>query len=137
MKVDTYLNFGGNCKKAFTFYEKNLGGKILMMRTYAELPPSVDMAQRPQHEIMHARIRIGGSEVMASDAPRDRFEPMRSAYLSLTAGSDSEAERVHAVLAEGGQVFMPMQETFFASRFSMLRDKFGVLWMILSYKPEA
>jgi PhnB protein len=68
---------------------------------------------------------------MGNDVPPERFQPMRSVYLSLTVSSTDEAERIHAVLADGGQIFMPMQETFFASRFSMLRDKFGTSWMII------
>jgi PhnB protein len=62
---------------------------------------------------------------------------MRSVYLSLTVDSSKEAERVHALLAEDGEIFMPMEETFFAFRFSMLRDKFGTSWMIIHQKPMA
>ena len=72
---------------------------------------------------------------MASDAPADRYQPMRSAYLSLNVDDSAEAERIHKVLSDGGEVFMPMEETFFAHRFSMLRDKFGVSWMIIHEKP--
>lgn len=84
---------------------------------------------------MHARIEIAGTEIMASDAPADRYQPMRSAYLSLSVDSIAEAERIHKVLSGGGEMFMPMEETFFAHRFSMLRDKFGVSWMIIHEKP--
>ena len=62
---------------------------------------------------------------------------MRSAYLSLTVGSTREAERVYALLTDGGQIFMPMEETFFATRFAMLRDRFGTSWMLLYPKPRA
>jgi len=72
---------------------------------------------------------------MGSDVPSNRFQPMRSAYLSLGVDSSAEAERVHAILSEGGEIFMPMQETFFAFRFSMLRDKFGTSWMIIHQRP--
>jgi PhnB protein len=72
---------------------------------------------------------------MGSDAPPDRFQPMRSVYLSLTVDSIAEAERIHALLADGGEIFMPMQETFFAFRFSMLRDKFGTSFMIINPRP--
>ena len=65
-----------------------------------------------------------------------RFQPIRSAYLSLTLGSDEQADRVFGLFSEGGQIFMPMQETFFASRFAMLKDKFGTSWMLLHPKPE-
>ena len=82
-------------------------------------------------------MNIRGTELLAADIPPDRFQPMRSAYLSLTLGSDQEADRVFALLSDGGQIFMPMQETFFASRFAMLRDKFGTSWMLLHPKPQS
>lgn len=72
---------------------------------------------------------------MGADVPPDRFKPMRSAYLSLTVNSIDEAKRIYALLSEGGEIFMPMQETFFAFRFAMLRDKFGTSWMILHERP--
>jgi PhnB protein len=72
---------------------------------------------------------------MAGDAPADRFQPMRSAYLALSVDSDEEAERIYALLSEAGEIFMPMAETFFAIRFAMLRDKFGTLWMIIHERP--
>ena len=81
-------------------------------------------------------MNIGGTELLGADIPPDRFQPIRSAYLSLTLGSDQEADRVFALLSDGGQIFMPMQETFFAFRFGMLRDKFGTCWMILHERPS-
>ena len=81
--------------------------------------------------MLHARIELGGTVVLAADIPPERFQPMRSAYLSLLVDSTDEAERVYSLLSEGGQIFMPMQETFFARRFAMLRDRFGTSWMLL------
>ena len=80
-------------------------------------------------------MELGGTELLGADIPPDRFQPIRSAYLSLTLGSDGEAERIFALLSDGGQIFMPMQETFFASRFAMLRDRFGTSWMLSRPKP--
>ena len=85
--------------------------------------------------VLHARIVIGDTMIMASDAPPDRFQPMRSVYLSLGCASDEEAERLHKLLSDGAEIFMPLQETFYATRFSMLRDKFGTSWMIIHEKP--
>jgi PhnB protein len=82
-------------------------------------------------------MTIGGTELLGADIPPDRFQPIRSAYLSLTLDSDQEADRVFALLSDGGQIFMPMQETVFASRFAMLRDKFGTSWMLLKPKPQS
>ena len=84
---------------------------------------------------LHARMSLGGTELLCADVPPDRFQPIRSAYLSLTLDSDQETERVFGLLSEGGQIFMQMQETFFASRFAMLRDRFGTSWMLLHKKP--
>jgi PhnB protein len=72
---------------------------------------------------------------MASDGPPDKFQPMRSVYLALSVDSNEEAERLYALLKEGGEIFMPMGETFFAFRFAMLRDKFGTSWMIINERP--
>ena len=135
MKLTTYLNFGGNCAEAFRFYEQHLGGKVTAMMTYDQQPDPSQVPPELKKYIMHARIVLEGVELMASDAPPDRFQPMRSVYLTLSVKSNEEAEKLHALLADGGQVFMGMEETFFAFRFSMLRDKFGTLWMIIHERP--
>jgi PhnB protein len=135
MKLHTYLNYGGNCEEAFKFYEKHLGGKIVALMRFKDSPPHPGGEANSPEGVLHARLALGEAMVMASDVPDGRFEPMRSVYLSLETGSDAEAERIYAMLAEGGQVFIPMQETFFASRFGQLRDRFGTSWMILHERP--
>jgi PhnB protein len=125
MTLTTYVNFAGNCAEAFHFYEKHLGGRIGMSMTHGEAPDLV----------LHARISIGDTELMGADIPS--AQPMRSAYLSLGVESDAEAERIFAALSDGGRVFMPMQETFFATRFAQLQDRFGINWMIIRDKPGA
>ncbi len=135
MKVRTYLNYGGNGEQAFGFYKKHLGGKITAMLTHEQAPDPSKVPDNWKKAILHARILIGDAEIMASDVPPDRFAPMRSVYLSLNADSSEEAERLHGLLSQGGQIFMPMQENFFAYRFSMLRDKFGTSWMIIHERP--
>jgi PhnB protein len=135
MKMHTYLNYGGNCAEAFRFYEKHLGGKVTMMLTHGEQPGLNSVPPELKNTILHARIDLGDTMLMGSDMPPGRYQPMRSAYLSLNVDSSDEAERIHTVLADGGEIFMPMQETFFAHRFSMLRDKFGTSWMILHERP--
>ena len=131
MTVLTYLNYGGNCRQAFEFYVQHLGGKITMLTTHGEMPDSSTVPAEWRNAVLHARLEIGGTTIMAADVPADRFQPMRSAYLSLMTTSVEEAERVYALLTPDGQVFMPMAETFFAERFAMLRDRFGTSWMIL------
>jgi PhnB protein len=134
MKLYTYLNYGGNCQEAFRFYEQHLGGKIIMMMTHGQGPNSKDAPPNWENAILHARMNIGETELMGADIPS--YQPMRSAYLSLIVGSTDEAERVYSALSEGGEIFMPMQETFFAFRFAQLRDRFGTSWMILHERPR-
>jgi PhnB protein len=135
MQLHTYLNYGGNCEQAFRFYEQHLGGKITMLMKHGENPEPSQVPPEWKDSVLHARMQLGGTELLGADIPN--FQPIRSAYLSLTVNSDKEAERIHDLLADGGQIFMPMRETFFASRFSMLRDRFGTSWMILNPRPQA
>lgn len=130
MKLRTYLNYGGNCEQAFRFYEKHLGGKITAKMTYGEQPGGNHPPEWPK-AILFARLTLGDTELMGSDVSPERFQPMRSAYLYLNLPSAAEVERIHALLAEGGEIFMPLDETFFAHSFSMLRDKFGTSWMLI------
>jgi PhnB protein len=135
MKLHTYLNYGGNCEQAFRFYEEHLGGKITMLMTHGEQPNPDNVPEDWKKAILYANMTIGETQLMGSDVPPEHFQPMRSVYLSLSVPSTGEAERIHTLLAEGGEIFMPMQETFFAHRFSMVRDKFGTSWMIIHERP--
>jgi PhnB protein len=135
MKLTTLLNFGGNCADALRFYEEHLGAKTTFMMTYEQMPEPKNIPPGCEKAILHASIQFGETRLMACDAPADSFQPVRSAYLALSVGSPEEAERVYGVLSEGGEVSMPMAETFFAIRFAMLRDRFGTLWMILHERP--
>ena len=133
MSLTTYLNFGGNCAEAFRFYEQHLGGRIFMMMKHGEAPAPSPLGPEWKDAVLHARIDIGGTQVLGADIPG--YQPMRSAYLALGVDSDAEAERAWKALCDGGQVLMPMQETFFATRFGQVRDRFGTLWMILHERP--
>jgi PhnB protein len=135
MKLTTYLNYGGNCADALHFYEQHLGGKILTMSTYDSMPGPKSLTPEQAKAIIHARIIIGDTLLMASDGPPDKFQPMRSVYLALSVDSNEEAERLYALLSVDGDIFMKMEETFFAHRFAMLRDKFGTSWMLIHEKP--
>lgn len=133
MKLQTYVNFAGKCAEAFRFYEQHLGGKTSMMMTHGQAPDQSRVNPALKDAVLHARIAIGGMELMGADIPN--AQPMRSAYLSLAVTSDAEAERIFAALEDGGEVFMPLQETFFATRFGQLRDRFGINWMIVHERP--
>jgi PhnB protein len=133
MKLNTYVNFAGTCAEAFRYYEKHLGGKIGMMTTHGQAPDQSRVKPEWKDAVLHARISLGGTELMAADILD--AQPMRSAYLTLGVDSDIDAERIFTSLADGGQVLMPMEETFFASRFGQVRDRFGINWMILHERP--
>lgn len=129
MQLDVYLNYRGNCEEAFRFYEQHLGGRIVTLMRHEEQPnPNVPAGWGGA--VLHAHMELGGTVLMGADIPT--AEPMRSAYLSLTLDSDEETERVYDLLSEGGQIFMKLEQTFFASRFAMLRDRFGTNWMLLT-----
>ena len=135
MKLTTYVNFPGTCKQALQFYEKHLGGKIATMSTWDQMPgPATIPPGLEKDSVLHARIAIGDMLLMASDGPPERVQPMRSAYLALSVESNEEAERIYAALTDDGEVFMKMEETFFAHRFAMFRDKFGINWMLIHEK---
>ncbi|HJP55481.1 MAG TPA: VOC family protein [Gemmatimonadales bacterium] len=128
MQLDVYVNYRGTCEQAFRFYERELGGRITLLVRHAT-QPGPNIPPDWQDRILHARIEIGGTTLMGADIPT--AEPMRSAYLTLSLESEGEAERVYAVLAEEGEIFMQLAKTPFANRFAMLRDRFGASWMLL------
>jgi len=133
MRLNTYVNFAGKCAEAFRYYETHLGGKIGMVMTHGQAPDQSQVKPEWKDMVLHATITLGGTELMGADIPK--AEPMRSAYLTLNVESDAEAERIFAALSDGGQALMPLQETFFASRFGQARDRFGMNWMILHSRP--
>src|SRR5688500_14401524 len=128
MKLDIYVNYPGHCEEAFRFYEQHLKGKITGIARHGE-QPNPNIPDNWKNKVLHARIEIGGSVLMGADIPN--AEPMRSAYLTLRLDSAKEAEQIYAILSDSGQIFMKMEETPFASRFAMLRDRFGTSWMLL------
>jgi PhnB protein len=136
MKLYTHLNFGGDCEEAFQFYEKLLGGRITTMMRVTDLPAGAPAPSGSPNAVIHAVLGIAGVELIGNDVPPEHFKPIRSSYLYLGVDSPEEAERIYAALAEGGKVGMPIAETFFATRFAQLRDRFGTLWTILHQRPR-
>ncbi len=132
MRLDVYVNYRGTCEEAFRFYEQHLGGRITGLVRHGE-QPNPNIPGDWKEKVLHARIEIGTAVLMGADIPQ--AEPMRSAYLTLTVDSEADAERLYTELAEGGEIFMKMEQTPFANRFAMLRDKFGTSWMLL-HQPE-
>ncbi len=135
MKLTTYVNFRGQCREAFRFYEQHLGGKVLDTTLWGQMPDAEKHTPPGMSDkVLHSSMELGETHLMGADIPG--AEPMRSAYLTLSVTSDEEAERIYRVLAENGEVFMKMEgETFFATRFGQLRDRFGINWMIIHPRP--
>lgn len=136
MRLNPYLLFSGQCEAAFKFYERCLGGKIEAMITHAGTPAEKQVPPEWRDKILHARLAVGDEVLMASDAPPGRQEAPKGFSVSLEVNSAAEAERVFQALAENGTVRMPIQKTFWAERFGMLVDRFGIPWMINFTLPE-
>lgn len=130
MQMNPYLNFNGQCEAAFKFYEQCLGGKIVAMHTFAEMPGTNPGCADLGHQIMHARLQVGDAVLMGSDCPPQYFQEAGGMSVSLMVDDPARADRIFHALAEGGTVRMPIQETFWATRFGMLVDRFGTPWMI-------
>jgi PhnB protein len=136
MKLSPYLMFDGNCREAFTAYETILGGRIEAMMDHRGTPAEAHVPPEWLDKILHACLELDGQMLMASDAPPDRSDgPMRSVSVSVSVPEVAEAERIFAALSEGATIQMPMEETFWAPRFGMLRDRFGTNWMIGAEMP--
>jgi PhnB protein len=135
MKVQPYLFFDGRCEEAIEFYERALGAEVLMLMRFNEAPdpPPPDMiAPGSENKVMHASVRIGETDVLASDG-RSMGQPVfQGVSLSLAVTSEAEADRVFKALSEGGQIQMPIGKTFFSPRFGMVADRFGVSWMVVT-----
>ncbi|HEY1503898.1 MAG TPA: VOC family protein [Stellaceae bacterium] len=135
MQTSPYLLFTGECESAFKFYETHLGGKILVMMKHAGTPAEGQVPVEWNDKIMHGRIQLGDTVVMASDAPPGRQQKAQGFRLSLSFDKSAEAERAFNALADGGSVEMPFAKTFFAERFGMVTDRFGTPWMINCEHP--
>jgi PhnB protein len=130
MQLNPYLTFNGQCEAAFRFYERCLGGKIVAMMPHEGTPAAEHVPAEWRNKILHARLIVGDQAVMGSDAPPGRYEEPKGFSVSVQIKVPAEAERIFHALAENGKVQMPIQQTFWAARFGMLKDQFGIPWMI-------
>jgi PhnB protein len=130
MQLNPYLVFNGQCEAAFKFYEKSLGGKIEFMMSHADSPMSQQVPAEWRSKIMHARMTVGDAVLMGSDGPPGRYQEPAGFSLSVGVKEPAEAERIFNELAESGKVQMPLQKTFWAVRFGMVVDRFGIPWMV-------
>jgi PhnB protein len=130
MQLNAYLVFNGQCEEAFKLYEQVLGGKILAMFTHAGTPAADQVPPEWLNKIMHVTLKVGDSVLMGSDAPPDRYTKPKGITVNIALNDVAEAERIFAALAEGGVVGMPIQKTFWAERWGMVIDRFGIPWMV-------
>jgi PhnB protein len=135
MQLNPYLQFDGNCGEAFRFYEKVLGGKILMMMRAGDSPMASQMPADRHDAIIHARLDLGDVKLMGSDAMGGCYAAPAGFHVTLGTEQPAEADRLFTALAEGGNITMPIQETFWALRFGMLVDRFGTPWMVNCERP--
>lgn len=136
MTLNPYLTFDGRCREAFEFYADALGGRITSMFPFGDTPAAEHMPTGWGDKIMHAHLSVGDRDLMGSDAPPGRYEKPQGFSVSLQFTKVDESERVFAALSEGGNVIMPLQQTFWAARFGMLVDRFGIPWMINCENPS-
>ncbi len=135
MKVQPYLFFNGRCEEAIQFYKSVLGAEVLMLMRFKENPDQPPPGMVPpgsDEKIMHASMRIGETEIMASDGMGKGQPEFKGVSLSLSVPNAAEADRLFSALGEGGQVQMPIGKTFFSPRFGVVVDRFGVSWMVVT-----
>ena len=135
MRTSSHLHFKGNCHEAFQFYAKTLRGKVVFAMTYGESPVSTQTSAKERGQIMHARVDFGGQYLLGMDASAGRYRRPQGFNVMIEVDKPPEAERIFTALARGGTISMPVQETFWAHRFGMCTDRFGIPWMINCGKP--
>ena len=140
MQVQPYLFFGGRCEEALAFYKKALGAEVEMMMRFKESPEPPPADKVPSNwgdKVMHANVRIGGNQVMASDGSPEEQSGFKNFSLAISAANEAEGDRLFNALADGGKVQMPLSKTFWSPRFGMVTDKFGLCWMVGVFEQQA
>ena len=135
MKLNPYLSFKGQCEEAFKFYQQCLGGTIQMMMTHGDSPMADQVPTTWRDKIMHATLLVGDTAVGGSDVPPDQYEAPKGISMTIQINDTAEAERIFNSLSAGGTVTLPLQQTFWAPRFGMLVDRFGIPWMVNCEQP--
>jgi PhnB protein len=136
MRLNPYLSFNGECEAAFRFYEMTLGGRILMMMTYADSPMAGQVPDGWRGKIFHTTLALGDLTLQGADVFPETYQKPQGISVALDLESTSDAERIFHALAEGGTVQVPLQETFWAARFAVLVDRFGTPWIINCGRPD-
>lgn len=142
MQVQPYLFFEGRCEEALEFYKKTLGAKVDMLMHYKDAPKDAQPTAEqcggmapPLDKVMHAAFHVGETQILASDGMASGKTDFKGFGLSVSVADKAAAEQTFKALGDGGQVTMPMAETFFANAFGMVTDRFGITWMVIAPKP--
>jgi len=134
MTIQPYLFFDGHCDEAIEFYKKAVGAEVAMLMHWKDSPDKSMCTPGNENKVMHSCLKIGDASVMASDG-RNAGNPKFDGFaLSLDVKTDAEAQTRFKALSEGGEVAMPLGTTFFATSFGMVKDRFGVNWMVIKQK---
>lgn len=134
MAFHAYLNFGGDCREAFTRYQEIFGGELTVM-PMSEMPSDQPLPPEQAELTMHASLAVGDDLLMGSDDPTGNFNGVNGMQVSYSVGDVAEAERVFNALAEGGRVTMPIAATFWSPMFGMCIDRYGIPWMVGAQAP--
>ena len=130
MELSPYLNFKGECEAAFAFYERCLGGTLGTVFRYAGTPLADQVPADWQDKVMHVSLTLGNQVLMGADVTPARYEEPKGFSLSLQLDNIAEAERIFRQLSTDGRIVMPLEKTFWAARFGVVIDRFGVTWLI-------
>lgn len=137
MRMNPHLAFQGNCEEAFRFYQQAIGGDLVALVRFGETPMAANAPADLHDRIAHARLVVGEATLMGSDCGPGHYEAPGGTATMLGVDTPEEAERVFAALSEGGAIVMPLEETFFAHRFAVFKDRFGIPWMLVCEKQMA
>lgn len=130
MQLNSYLHFNGRCEEAFKFYEKLLGGKIEAIFPHEGTPAAEHVPPEWRKKIMHARLNVGDQVLMGSDVPPGHYNQPQGFRVNISVKNPADAERIFKALSDKGKVTMPLEKTFWAQRFGMVNDQYGIPWMI-------
>ena len=130
MQMNPYLNFKGDCEAAFKFYEQSLNAQLGPIFRYADSPMEHLVPADWSDKIMHGSVTVGNQVLMGADVAPDQYQEPKGFSLSLQIPSVADAERIFRDLSSGGRVVMPLEQTFWAARFGVVVDRFGIQWLI-------
>jgi PhnB protein len=135
LKMDTSLHFAGDCEAAFKLYERCLGAKIVYLLKWGEVPAAAEVSAEWHDKVFYGRITIGGHDLVGGDQPPKQYQRPQGCSLVLSIDNVADGERIFNELAQGGEVAVPLRQTFWSPRYGMVVDRFGIAWEINCEQP--